>query len=74
MGRRLPTTCSNFVTNSSCGTAAPLSESSVDEIAHGLIECHDIELPLDESTIAARRYIALEPADVQKPSRSGSAP
>jgi zinc protease len=38
----------------------------VDAIAHGLIECHDIGLPLDESTIAARRYIALEPADVQK--------
>jgi zinc protease len=43
----------------------PLSESSVDDIAHGLLGRVDLGLPLDEPTNAARRYIALGPTDVQ---------
>ena len=43
----------------------PLGESSVDEIAHGLVGRADIGLPLDEPTIAARRYVALGGNDVQ---------
>ncbi len=43
----------------------PLGEASVDEIARGLIERRDLELPLDEPTIAAQRYIALGASDVQ---------
>jgi zinc protease len=43
----------------------PLSEASIDEIAHGIIGRDDLDLPLDEPTIAARRYIALTPQDVQ---------
>jgi len=43
----------------------PLGESSVDEIAGGIIGRIDLGLPLDEPTIAARRYIALGPAQIQ---------
>jgi len=43
----------------------PLAESSVEGIAHGLMERRDLDLPLDEPTIAARRYIELTPAEVQ---------
>jgi zinc protease len=43
----------------------PLSESSVDEIAHGMLGRIDLDLPLDEPTKAAQRYIALGPTDVQ---------
>jgi zinc protease len=43
----------------------PLGESSVDEIAHGLVGRADIGLPLDEPTVAARRYVALGGNDVQ---------
>jgi zinc protease len=43
----------------------PLGESSVDEIAHGLVGRADIGLPLDEPTIAARRYVGLGGNDVQ---------
>lgn len=43
----------------------PLGESSVDEIAHGLLERADLGLPLDEPTIAARRYVELGANDVQ---------
>jgi zinc protease len=43
----------------------PLNESSVDDIAHGLLGRVDLNLPLDEPTNAARRYIGLSPADVQ---------
>jgi zinc protease len=44
----------------------PLSEASVDEIARGLIERRDLDLPLDEPTLAAQRYIALNAGDVQR--------
>jgi zinc protease len=44
----------------------PLSEASVDEIARGLLGREDQALPLDEPTQAARRYIDLTPADIQK--------
>ena len=43
----------------------PLNESSVDEIAHGFLQRRDDNLPLDEPTQAAQRYIALKPAEVQ---------
>lgn len=43
----------------------PLEEASVDDIAHGLLGRVDLDLPLDEPTTAARRYIALGPSDVQ---------
>jgi zinc protease len=43
----------------------PLSEGSIDEIARGIISRDDLGLPLDEPTIAARRYIALTPQDIQ---------
>jgi zinc protease len=43
----------------------PLNESSVDDIAHGLVGRVDLSLPLDEPTRAAQRYIALKPEDVQ---------
>ncbi len=43
----------------------PLGESSVDEIAHGLVERADIGLPLDEPTVAARRYVELGANEVR---------
>jgi len=43
----------------------PLGESSVDDIARSLIGRVDLDLPLDEPTTAARRYISLGPTDVQ---------
>jgi zinc protease len=43
----------------------PLGESSVDEIAHGLVERADFGLPLDEPTLAARRYVELGAGEVQ---------
>ncbi len=43
----------------------PLSEASTNEIARGIIDRDDLGLPLDEPSIAARRYIALTPQDVQ---------
>jgi zinc protease len=43
----------------------PLAEASVDGIAHGLIDRREYDLPLDEPTIAAHRYIELTAADVQ---------
>jgi zinc protease len=43
----------------------PLSEASIEEIARGIITRDDLGLPLDEPIIAARRYIALTPQDVQ---------
>jgi len=43
----------------------PLGESSVDEIAHGLVGRADLGLPLNEPTIAARRYVELGANEVQ---------
>jgi zinc protease len=43
----------------------PLGESSVGGIARGLAGRWDLDLPLDEPTQAARRYIALGPAEIQ---------
>jgi zinc protease len=43
----------------------PLGESSVDAIAGGIISRTDLGLPLDEPTIAARRYIELGPTQIQ---------
>ncbi|HEY2036241.1 MAG TPA: pitrilysin family protein [Steroidobacteraceae bacterium] len=43
----------------------PLGESSVDAIAGGLISRTDLGLPLDEPTIAARRYIELGPTEIE---------
>jgi zinc protease len=43
----------------------PLSEASIEEIARGIIGRDDLGLPPDEPTIAARRYIALTPEDIQ---------
>jgi zinc protease len=43
----------------------PLGESSVDEIAQGLIGRADVGLPLDEPTVAARRYVELDANEVQ---------
>jgi zinc protease len=43
----------------------PLGESSVDDIAHGLVGRADLGLPLDEPTLAARRYVELGGNDVQ---------
>ena len=43
----------------------PLSESSVNSIAQGLIYRSTHELPLDEPTRAARRYLELTAEQVQ---------
>ncbi len=43
----------------------PLGESSINRIARGLAGRWDLNLPLDEPTLAARRYIALGPAEIQ---------
>ncbi len=43
----------------------PLQEASVDAIAGGLIARRELDLPLDEPTRAARRYIALTAGDVE---------
>ncbi|MBV8495611.1 MAG: insulinase family protein, partial [Gammaproteobacteria bacterium] len=43
----------------------PLSESGVEEIAHGLLARADLGLSLDEPSYAAGRYIALDAAAVQ---------
>ena len=43
----------------------PLDEASVSGIARGLIEREVLDLPLDEPTLAAHRYLALSAADVE---------
>jgi zinc protease len=43
----------------------PLAEASIDDIAREFIERRDLDLPLDESRIAAQHYIALRGAEVQ---------
>jgi zinc protease len=52
----------------------PLGESSVDEIAGGMINRVDLGLPLDEPTIAARRYIELGPAQIESAFRKWMRP
>jgi zinc protease len=44
----------------------PLSESGVEEIAHGLLARTDLGLPLDEPTRAAGHYIGLDASAVQE--------
>ena len=44
---------------------AARAKSSVNEIARAFALRRDLDLPLDEPTLAAQRYIALTPADVQ---------
>ena len=43
----------------------PLREASVNGIAGRLLRDRELDLPLDEPQVAARRYIALTPQDVQ---------
>jgi len=43
----------------------PLGDASVGDIARGFIDREELNLPLDEPTIAARHYIALDPNDVE---------
>jgi zinc protease len=43
----------------------PLDESSIARISRGLAGRWDLDLPLDEPTRSAQRYIALGPADIQ---------
>jgi zinc protease len=43
----------------------PLGEASIDDIAAGFMHRRDLDLPLDEPLIAARRYIELQPLEVQ---------
>ena len=45
--------------------AMPLEEASINDIARGFAGRRELNLPLDEPTIAARHYIALTPQDVQ---------
>ena len=52
----------------------PLGESSVDAIAGGMIARIDLGLPLDEPTIAARRYIELGPTQIQEAFRKWMRP
>lgn len=43
----------------------PLGEASVDDIAHGFIDRTEYDLPLDEPTLAAKKYAAMTAAEVQ---------
>ncbi|HEY0282236.1 MAG TPA: pitrilysin family protein [Rhizomicrobium sp.] len=43
----------------------PLSESSITGIAGGFLSRQELDLPLDEPAVAAKRYIELEPADIE---------
>ncbi|MGC9953063.1 MAG: pitrilysin family protein [Rhizomicrobium sp.] len=43
----------------------PLSEASLDAIASGFLNRRELDLPLDEPTLAAKRYIELGPADIE---------
>jgi zinc protease len=43
----------------------PLSEASISDIARGMINRRELDLPLDEPWRAARRFIDLTPGDVQ---------
>jgi zinc protease len=44
----------------------PLSESSVDRIAHGWLSLSATDLPLDEPIQAAQRYVKLTAGDVRE--------
>jgi zinc protease len=44
----------------------PLSQSSADEIASGLLDLSESGLPLDEPSISAGKYIALQASDVTR--------
>ena len=52
----------------------PLNESGVEEIAQEWIRDQDLGLPIDESQIAATRYLALSPVDVQNAFRKWMRP
>lgn len=43
----------------------PLGEDSVDEIARGFLDRAEYDLPLDEPTLAAKKYVALTAAEIQ---------
>lgn len=43
----------------------PLAEASTDAIAQGFLNRRELDLPLDEPTLAARRYIGLSGDEVQ---------
>lgn len=43
----------------------PLGESSIGQIAHGILRRHETGLPLDEPTVAARHYVSLTPDEIQ---------
>ena len=43
----------------------PLQEADVSEIARSFTGLRDLDLPLDEPTVAASRYVSLNAADVQ---------
>jgi zinc protease len=43
----------------------PLGEASIDDIASGFMHRRELNLPLDEPLIAARRYIEMQPLEVQ---------
>ena len=43
----------------------PLQESSIDDIAKAFANRVDLDLPLDEPSIAARHFIELTPEQVQ---------
>jgi zinc protease len=43
----------------------PLSEASENDIARGMLDRTDLNLPLDEPTIAGRKYVELDAAAVQ---------
>ena len=43
----------------------PLAEASMSDIANGLLDRADKGLPLDEPTLAAKRYVALNARQVQ---------
>ncbi|HEY3730409.1 MAG TPA: pitrilysin family protein [Steroidobacteraceae bacterium] len=44
----------------------PLSEASTEDIAMGFLRRRDLDLPLDEPIVAARRYVELQAGDVQR--------
>jgi zinc protease len=43
----------------------PLEEASIEDIAEQTLQRASLDLPLDEPRIAAERYLALRPAEVQ---------